>query len=122
MTVTARSETRPGSRTSSVCWTWPAGRPRCGSSSARSATPGAQLQSTDLDGHRFTSPLKGCAHNQLWCEIVALACALLAWTQLLAPPETTRRWEPKLLRLRLLSAAWRLVRGGRRLRLRLAAR
>ena len=29
-------------------------------------------------------PLKGFAQNQLWCEIVALACDLLAWTQLLA--------------------------------------
>jgi len=34
-----------------------------------------------------------------------------------------RRWEPKRLRLRLFSiAAGRLVRGGRRLRLRLAER
>ena len=29
-------------------------------------------------------PLKGFAQNQVWCEIVALACELLAWTQLLA--------------------------------------
>jgi hypothetical protein len=29
-------------------------------------------------------PLKGFAQNQLWCEIVALACELLAWTQMLA--------------------------------------
>jgi hypothetical protein len=67
-------------------------------------------------------PLKGFAQNQLWCEIVALACELLAWTQLLALTGTARRWEPKRLRLRLLSAAGRLVRGGRRLRLRLAER
>jgi Transposase DDE domain group 1 len=33
-----------------------------------------------------------------------------------------RRWEPKRPRLRLLSAAGRIVRGARRLRLRLAAR
>ena len=33
-----------------------------------------------------------------------------------------RVWEPKRLRLRLFSAAGRLVRGGRRLRLRLAER
>ena len=31
-----------------------------------------------------TCHLKGFAHNQLRCEIVALACELLAWTQLLA--------------------------------------
>jgi hypothetical protein len=68
-------------------------------------------------------PLKGFAQNQLWCEVVALACELLAWTQLLALAGTAaRRWEPKQLRLRLLSAAGRLARGGRRLRLRLAER
>jgi hypothetical protein len=67
-------------------------------------------------------PLKGFAQNQVWCEIVALACELLAWTQLLALTGTGRRWEPKRLRLRLFSAAGRLVRGGRRLRLRLAQR
>jgi Transposase DDE domain group 1 len=33
-----------------------------------------------------------------------------------------RRWEPKKLRLRLFSAAGRIVRGGRRLKLRLSAR
>jgi DDE family transposase len=65
-------------------------------------------------------PLKGFAQNQLWCEIVALACELLAWTQMLALAGAARRWEPKRLRLRLLSVAGRLVRGGRRLRLRLA--
>ena len=41
---------------------------------------------------------------------------------MLALTGTARRWEPKRLRLRLFSAAGRLVRGGRRLRLRLAAR
>jgi Transposase DDE domain group 1 len=39
---------------------------------------------------------------------------------MLAPAGTARRWEPKRLRLRLFSVAGRLVRGGRRLRLRLA--
>jgi hypothetical protein len=65
-------------------------------------------------------PLKGFAQNQLWCEIVALASELLAWTQLLALAGQARRWEPKRLRLRLFSVAGRLARGGRRLRLRLA--
>jgi len=65
-------------------------------------------------------PLKGFAQNQVWCEIVALACELLAWTQLLALTGAARRWEPKRLRLRLFSVAGRLARGGRRLRLRLA--
>jgi len=67
-------------------------------------------------------PLKGFAQNQLWCEIVALACDLLAWTQMLALAGPARRWEPKRLRLRIFAVAGRLVRGGRRLRLRLAER
>jgi hypothetical protein len=67
-------------------------------------------------------PLHGYAQNKIWCEIVALACELLAWTQLLALTGPARRWEPRRLRLRIFSAAGRIVRGGRRLRLRLAAR
>ncbi len=67
-------------------------------------------------------PLKGFAQNQVWCEIVALACELLAWTQMLALPGTARRWEPRRLRLRLFSLAGRLASSGRRLRLRLAGR
>jgi hypothetical protein len=67
-------------------------------------------------------PLTGYAQNQIWCEIVQLACELLAWTQMLALTGNARRWEPKRLRLRLLATAGRLVRGGRRLRLRLAER
>jgi hypothetical protein len=66
-------------------------------------------------------PLHGYTQNQIWCEIVALACDLLAWMQMLALPGTARRWEPKRLRLRIFTAAGRIVRGGRRLRLRLAA-
>ena len=67
-------------------------------------------------------PLHGYEQNQLWCEIVALACELLAWMQMLAFTGPARRWEPRRLRLRIFSAAGRLVRGGRRLRLRLAER
>jgi len=67
-------------------------------------------------------PLKGFAQNQLWCEIVSLACELLAWTQMLALPGAARRWEPKRLRLRVFAVAGRLVSSGRRLRLRLAER
>jgi len=67
-------------------------------------------------------PLHGYDQNQIWCEIVALACDLIAWTQLLALTGTARRWEPKRLRLRLFASAGRIVRGGRRLRLRLAER
>jgi hypothetical protein len=67
-------------------------------------------------------PLKGFAQNQLWCEIVALACELLAWTQMLALAGQARRWEPRRLRLRLFSVAGRLASSGRRLRLQLAER
>ena len=55
-------------------------------------------------------------------EIAAVACELLAWTQLLARTGAARRWEPKRLRLRLLSVADRLARSGRCARLRLAQR
>ena len=41
-----------------------------------------------------SSPLKGFAQNQIWCEIVALACELLAWTQLLALTGTVRAADP----------------------------
>src|SRR5215813_3800573 len=66
-------------------------------------------------------PLHGFAQNQIWCELVAMACELLAWMQMLALNSPARAWEPKRLRLRLFSAAGRLARGGRRLRLRIAA-
>jgi hypothetical protein len=66
-------------------------------------------------------PLHGFAQNQLWCELVAMASELLAWTAMLALDGPARAWEPKRLRLRLFTTAGRLVRGGRRLRLRFAA-
>jgi hypothetical protein len=74
------------------------------------------------DTGRRNLPLHGFAQNQLWCEIAALACELLAWTQMIALTGQARRWEPKRLRLRLFAVAGRLARGGRRLRLRLAER
>jgi hypothetical protein len=67
-------------------------------------------------------PLKGFAQNQLWCEIVALACELLAWTQLLSLAGEARRWEPKRLRLPIFAVAGQLASSGHRLRLRLAGR
>jgi Transposase DDE domain group 1 len=66
-------------------------------------------------------PLHGFDQNQLWCELVAMACELTAWMQMLALDGAPRAWEPKRLRLRLFTASGRLVRGGRRIRLRLAA-
>ena len=66
-------------------------------------------------------PLQGFDQNQIWCEIVAMACELTAWMQMLTLQGPARRWEPRRLRLRLFSAAARIVRGGRRLRIRIAA-
>ncbi|WP_433222138.1 IS1380 family transposase [Microtetraspora malaysiensis] len=66
-------------------------------------------------------PLRDFTQNQIWVEIVALACELLAWMQMLALEGQARCYEPKRLRLRLFAVAARLVRGGRRLRLRIAA-
>lgn len=63
--------------------------------------------------HRFD-------HNQIWLEIISLAADLLVWTQTLAfTHHRARRWEPKRLRLRLLWVAGRIIRSGRRRRLRL---
>jgi hypothetical protein len=66
-------------------------------------------------------PLHGFDQNQIWCELAAMACELLAWMQMLALDEPARAWEPKRLRLRLFTTAGCLIRGGRRLQLRLSA-
>jgi hypothetical protein len=66
-------------------------------------------------------PFHNFAQNQIWLEVVALAADLLAWTQTLAfdQHEPVRRWEPKRLRFRILAVAGRIIRTGRRRRLRL---
>jgi hypothetical protein len=70
---------------------------------------------TNLPLHEFTQ-------NQIWCAIVALACELIAWMQMLAlTGHEARRWEPKRLRLRLFSIAGRLALHGRTHRLHLSA-
>ena len=67
-------------------------------------------------------PLHGFDQNRIWCQIVQLACELLAWTQTLGyAAHPARRWEPKRLRLRLFSIAGRLVRHARHQLLHLAA-
>ena len=38
-------------------------------------------------------PLHGYDQNQIWCQIVALACELLAWMAMLALTGTACRWE-----------------------------
>ncbi|WP_420752724.1 IS1380 family transposase [Rhodococcus sp. O3] len=66
-------------------------------------------------------PLHGFDQNRIWLALVQLACELLTWMQMLAFTEVpARRWEPKRVRLRLLSIAGRIARHARRVRLRLA--
>ena len=49
-------------------------------------------------------PLHDLDQNRIWCAIVALACEVTAWAQMLAlSGHQARRWEPKRLRLRLFS-------------------
>jgi hypothetical protein len=67
-------------------------------------------------------PLHHFAQNQLWCALVALACELTAWMQLLALVDNARRWEPKRLRLRLFTIPATLARTGRQIQLHLAER
>jgi hypothetical protein len=60
-------------------------------------------------------PLYGFGQNRIWCQIVAMACDLLAWMGLLAhPQEAVRRWEPKKLRHRLFVVPATIARSGRR--------
>jgi hypothetical protein len=66
-------------------------------------------------------PLHDFTQNQIWCAIVALACELTAWMQMLAlTGHQARRWEPKRLRLRLFSIAARLAVHGRQQQLHLS--
>jgi Transposase DDE domain group 1 len=65
-------------------------------------------------------PLHAFGKNEIWLELAALAYELLTWTQLLAwADQPARTWEPKRLRLRLLSVAARIITTGRRRILRL---
>lgn len=66
-------------------------------------------------------PHHAFAHNQTWLELSLIAQDLLCWTRLLCLHGHHRLAEPKRIRHRLLHIAGRLVRHGRRLRLRLQA-
>jgi len=68
----------------------------------------------NLPHHQF-------AHNETWLELSLIAQDLLCWTRLLLLAGRLRLAEPKRLRHRLLHTAGRLVRHGRRVRLRLQA-
>ena len=64
-------------------------------------------------------PFAAFAHNQAWLEVSLLAQALLRWAALLCLDGELALAEPKRVRQRLLHVAGRLVRSGRRVRLRL---
>ena len=68
-------------------------------------------------------PLHGFGQNRIWCQLVAIAAELLAWTGLLALPDhQARRWEPKRLRLRLFQTPAVLARHARHTVLHISAR
>jgi len=74
---------------------------------------------TDCGIGRF--PSSGFGINSAWLTAALMAATLLAWLRLLALDGDLARAEPKTLRyLRLLHAAARLVRGGRRRRLKIS--
>lgn len=59
--------------------------------------------------------------TQAWLELSLTALDLLAWMRTLLPDSELAAAEPKRLRYRLLHAAARITRGGRRLHLRISA-
>ena len=61
------------------------------------------------------------SQNRAWFTAALTAAALLAWLRLLALDGDLARAEPKTLRYRILHAAGRLARGGRRRRLKISA-
>lgn len=64
-------------------------------------------------------PFAAFAHNEAWLEASLLAQALLRWAARLCLEGDLALAEPKRVRQRLLHVAGRLVRSGRRVRLRL---
>jgi hypothetical protein len=66
-------------------------------------------------------PSRVFAINQAWLQLALTGIDLLAWTQMLLLDGELAAAEPKKLRYRLLHVAARITRGGRRIRLRIAA-
>jgi hypothetical protein len=66
-------------------------------------------------------PSSSLAMNKAWQAAALAAAALLAWLKLLALDGSLATAEPKTLRYRILHAAARLTRSGRRRRLRIQA-
>jgi Transposase DDE domain group 1 len=75
---------------------------------------GKEVGMRNLPHHAFE-------HNQTWLELSLIAQDLLCWTRLLCLDGELAKAEPKRLRHRLLHVAGRIVRHGRRTRLRLQA-
>jgi Transposase DDE domain group 1 len=59
--------------------------------------------------------------NSAWLAVSLIAAALLSWLRLIALDGDLAKAEPKTLRYRVLHAAGKLVRGGRRRRLKIPA-
>ncbi len=59
--------------------------------------------------------------NSAWLAAALIAAALLSWLRLIALDGDLAKAEPKTLRYRVLHAAGKLVRGGRRRRLKIPA-
>jgi hypothetical protein len=66
-------------------------------------------------------PSHDFAMNSAWLAAALIAATLLSWLRLLALDGDLARAEPKTLRYRVLHAAGKLVRGGRRRRLKIPA-
>ena len=66
-------------------------------------------------------PSHGLPLNRAWFTAALTAATLLAWLRLLALDGGLAKAEPKTLRYRILHAAGRLVRSGRRRRLKISA-
>jgi Transposase DDE domain group 1 len=102
-------------------------------------TPGWRGQPAYIDAtHRIHARVEDCvrtgkdtgigkfpshqfALNQAWLAAALTAATLLAWLRLLALDGHLAKAEPKTLRYRILHAAARLTRSGRRRRLKIAA-
>jgi hypothetical protein len=66
-------------------------------------------------------PSHDFAMNSAWLAVALIAAALLSWLRLIALDGDLAKAEPKTLRYRVLHAAGKLVRGGRRRRLKIPA-
>ena len=66
-------------------------------------------------------PSHDFAMNSAWLSVSLIAAGLLSWLRLIALDGDLARAEPKTLRYRILHAAAKLIRGGRRRRLKIPA-